>query len=877
MDDATAFYSLRDTDSNSLLVADQSTSSHAIPSEWLWGSAPLSPGSMPPVGFSPYTLPQVHEANRSSSSRSSYDVNAAPKVAIPRATSISHHSQRRRSARACEPCRQRKIKCDGNKPACRQCVEQNVHCSYVDVKRVRDQKQLSVLAKKVHRYEKLLSDLEHDAEGSMARRVRRALKASDQPSSAEDESYDSADETSSMGSLEEIDLVEEDLNRNEKSIATGFFGKNSEVSWMQRLEDEAETRSRIDEMDHPKVDIPIATVSYHLDDLNIPFLESVDPYDLPPKDVADQYFAAYMESVHPSFMVIRHETYAAQYRQFFSQPSRPPRRWLAILNMIFAIGCRYCQFMQQGEDPDTTNDLIYLNRARKLSLSGNVLFEHADLQQIQVEFLAAFYLVSSGQVNRAFKLSSIAFRSALSLGINLRFEDNRVHYAAKEARSRLWWSIYLLEHLLTALTGRVSCVGEGLSATPLPIPFDEEALGHPEAAPLFQDQALRLQRLKMTLLQTEEESRAAAAWLATCPPSASLIFHCLVDLATITQAVINKIYSIQGLRERPSKLDQRIRRYKQIMDTWRAKLPQCCRFTESPDSDRLSLSLDDSDSSPFKRERVRLALAYYSARITLCRPCLPTGSGARSRSNSHSQSPANDHDDIDMAQSQTTSVPPPPNPLPRRGSGSRGRLRAEMSLVCLQSACTLIDILPDTPDTLWLARYTPWWSILHYLMQATTALLLGLFHATCSGSAGSDGSSLHSPRNNSIHQHTLNISNIHIQNTHRNLSAANPKQVPGSIPGEISADALIKGTQKALHWLLIMGQTHPASKRAFVLCDSFIRRVAPRIGLDISGFPVGDGSFAPGGSMSGTASAASGGSAARADGWEYFEEWEEWL
>ena len=147
-------------------------------SDWLWGSVPVSPGSFPVMSFNPYAIPPYtdrpalpnQQSSRSSSSRE------IPKVAIPRTAAVSGQSQRRRSARACEPCRQRKIKCDGNKPACKQCVEHNVSCSYLDVKRVRDQKQLGVLAKKVQRYERLLEGIEPEVEGALARRIRRCLQ-----------------------------------------------------------------------------------------------------------------------------------------------------------------------------------------------------------------------------------------------------------------------------------------------------------------------------------------------------------------------------------------------------------------------------------------------------------------------------------------------------------------------------------------------------------------------------------------------------------------------------------------------------------------------------------------------------------------------------
>lgn len=148
-------------------------------------------------------------------------------------------------------------------------------------------------------------------------------------------------------------------------------------------------------------DLPIAMMNYHLDDLEIPVIgDHSDPMTVPPRETADKYFDAYMTFVHPTFSVLRKSTFTAQYLQFFNGPTQPPPRWLGILNMIFAIGCRYCKLIDPGAGSAWEDGLVYLTRARKLSLHGNVLFEHTDLQQIQLEFLVAVYLLCLGQVNR---------------------------------------------------------------------------------------------------------------------------------------------------------------------------------------------------------------------------------------------------------------------------------------------------------------------------------------------------------------------------------------------------------------------------------------------------------------------------------------------
>ena len=100
------------------------------------------------------------------------------KVAIPRLAAPTTYRGRRRSAQACKPCRQRKIKCDGVRPTCGQCAYHNNRCVYEDVKRVRDQKMLELLSKRAERYESLLRDLAGDVDAPTARRIRKALKVS---------------------------------------------------------------------------------------------------------------------------------------------------------------------------------------------------------------------------------------------------------------------------------------------------------------------------------------------------------------------------------------------------------------------------------------------------------------------------------------------------------------------------------------------------------------------------------------------------------------------------------------------------------------------------------------------------------------------------
>ncbi|OQE26999.1 hypothetical protein PENFLA_c006G05756 [Penicillium flavigenum] len=767
------------------------------------GSVPQHPYPTP-LPFSTIQQPFSHIAQPASAS--------TPKVAIPRlAGSDPFIPGRRRSARACEPCRQRKIKCDGIRPSCGQCAYHNHSCSYEDVKRVRDQKRLGSLIKRVDTYEALLRELETEVDLPTARKIKKALKTltaiwqiKSKSGKSSRNNVDSDDSATSMGSLDAIDQVDEDLNRNGDTRAAGFFGKNSEVNWIRKLEsgvsmspqEQAPNPFHMESHRGPasvqqlqqslERQIPTSMMDYHLDSLDIPLIEPCDPLAVPPRELADRYFDTYLTNVHPTFSAIRRMTFISQYQKFFNHASTPHRKWLAILNMIFAIGCRYCRLI---DDPQANGeeDLLYLTRARHLGLHSNVLFEHTDLQQIQLELLVAVYLLCLGQVNRASKFSNMALRSALSLGINLRLTDDRTKDAAKETRGRLWWSIYSLEHILTSMTGRASCVGEGLCSVPAPLPYEEEDFGHPDAKRLLQDPALREAQLRSTLFEPPSQHHCPL-WVTSCPPCSSLFFNFLVDLTLITHALMNKVYSIEGLRKGPSQVEYHVQKSSLQMDRWLSKLPLFYQFT-IPNTDPWHLNQPELDdlSAPFVRERVCLAMNYYSARITLCRPCL---------SHIH-QSPRH---------SSPTGEPT-----------ARGKLRSEMATHCLQASCALISILPETPNMTWLVRAAPWWSILHFLMQATTALLLGLSY--CSGAYMSNSPDRANPP----------------------LSPVTPSMASGGTYPllEKNLSTAVAATKKALAWLHTTASVDPAARRAFLLCEGIVRKIAPGLGVDLSQWPDG--------------------------------------
>lgn len=214
-----------------------------------------------------------------------------------------------------------------------------------------------------------------------------------------------ASSSSSLGSLDEIDTVYEDLNRSEISRATGYLGKNSKVTWMQRLD--LETANQEDGEGPSNMatnsvinDESISSLNYHLDHQSLSEPAVTDAYAVPSKALADRLLQYYLNKIQISVPIIRKDLFLDQYDRFYSGKSiNPGRKWLVIFNLVMAISSAFCRLSSQDmrQVPDETT---FFTRGKLLNSSESIVFDHDDLQEVQVEALIAFFPLIISQVNR---------------------------------------------------------------------------------------------------------------------------------------------------------------------------------------------------------------------------------------------------------------------------------------------------------------------------------------------------------------------------------------------------------------------------------------------------------------------------------------------
>ena len=222
-----------------------------------------------------------------------------------------------------------------------------------------------------------------------------------------------------VGSTESLDQISEDFNRSTASRATGFYGKNSELTWVQRLKRQAihgsddsdeyaqeqitdDQASPIPQMHHFGSGLtPVSDASYHCDDLTVLIDDRVEPFEMPPQATANMLYQTYMDIVHPLFPIIGKKNFTPQYQTFVSSNYQEmvPHDWLAILNLIFAIAARYSHLIKAEWRGSSRDHLIYFTRARRLGLHTDSIFAHAGLQRAQVTGLMTFYLMAINQIN----------------------------------------------------------------------------------------------------------------------------------------------------------------------------------------------------------------------------------------------------------------------------------------------------------------------------------------------------------------------------------------------------------------------------------------------------------------------------------------------
>jgi hypothetical protein len=327
----------------------------------------------------------------------------------------------------------------------------------------------------------------------------------------------------------------------------------------------------------------------------------------------------------------------------------------------------------------------------------------------------------------------------------------------------VWWSLYTLEHKLCSLTGRINSIVEDHVTTPLPVPYEEDDFESEAASELLKMDKQQGERnpsssrspsvlsstpstdrskslSKPDFLRTPSTEDSELAWAKNVPPSGALYFLHMVQLTRLTQGIFHQLYTPGAIHGSWKHIQKVIGELQQHLDNWYKELPVAFDFKRKQ---------RDRD---YYEHRLSLGFFYYGTTITINRPTLCR---------------------LDRK-------------MPGQSKES-SEFNSSAAARCLDAAIEMLALIPDEPNAVGLNRVGPFWSLLHWMMQACTVLMLELsFRA------------YHMPQ---------------------------------------EAENILEAAKKAVRWIHNMGEEDPSAAKAWRFCNSMLRDAAKKIGREVIDIP----------------------------------------
>ncbi|EFR03980.1 hypothetical protein MGYG_06983 [Nannizzia gypsea CBS 118893] len=432
-----------------------------------------------------------------------------------------------------------------------------------------------------------------------------------------------------------------------------------------------ETTAKIDEVNEK--------CTYFSGEIELPQLDMMHNLTtLPPKDVADLLVNAYFTTVHPLFPILPKVRFLSRYNSYYHNGSDPLAiyPWLALLNMVLALGSLWAHYTQipTGEVEDHS---IYCARSQALA-QGIVIVDHrgypdtySSLEPIQLIAIRGVYQLATYQITGAWKSVTTALKFAYNRSLNVRATIPEVSGESKQLEARVWHSLRSLEQFLSILTGFPS----ELQGQPIHIrPFQT-------SQPSFIRSPLPLANFNILGNPSDLELSAVYSFDEEYPSSN---FVAGLRLDEIVNEAISSLYGMKSLDNTWAYTQRLIADLDNKLSQWYASIDPGFPYTVQ--------SIDIC--APPSTSLTYLHLRYYSARILINKPAL-----------------------CDPSELILT--------IPYQSEASR-QMDSDAAARCISAARQILHLLPLDIDIIELHGKTPWWCILHYIVQASCVLVTEL-------------------------------------------------------------------------------------------------------------------------------------------------------
>ncbi|KAI8665065.1 Zn(2)-C6 fungal-type domain-containing protein [Fusarium sp. Ph1] len=411
--------------------------------------------------------------------------------------------KRKRTAHACEPCRQRKSRCDGSRPVCDLCDEHRVECYYRDSVAVSASKvdhhavarldtRLRDMERLLHRLVPACSREPIPSPPSLAQ--NETQEEVTHPSSVETQGHDAMPQDGThvdLASGTDSSVWSTDPNDSVDGMASitfqgetcsGVFGPTSNPAFLQKIIVAqrvifGQGQHRVPSLNpfHAAASLDISRpASPPPAPIGAYSLPAVNPHILPSHHDVLQMVDTFFENTGKFFPYLYKpwilRSFANMRRSGFQNVERSQ---LCILNLLMAFATTHCPsdlpVSLRAEQGD-----VFLQRA--LLLIPDIKPATGNLEPIQALLMATQYIQGTQRSSQTWDILGRLIHAAFQVG--LYQPASQAHYSPLEAelRKRAWWMCFIMDRMCSMTYGRPQLVLNAYMVMDLPTDVELETL-----------------------------------------------------------------------------------------------------------------------------------------------------------------------------------------------------------------------------------------------------------------------------------------------------------------------------------------------------------------------------------------------------------------
>jgi hypothetical protein len=385
-------------------------------------------------------------------------------------------ARRARVALACQRCKVRKQKCNGERPSCGNCASFDAVCEYIKPTRHHSSRSeddhLKVAEDRVLELENIIARSGIPDEGKTRWQRLRASPQRSEPSEMREMHRSSKrphvgcpgsecaviDLESEGEPVKESENVGNILRDLSLEASGGYIGDASSITFSRMFGSLIKDTEALSHGLHPGEHFSPKTHSEDgADDT------SVDITSIP-DGIANRLLEGYMKHISTRWPIL-HSTYIRTLHTSRSSITDPYQK--SALHLVYASGGRFLE--TTGETGPFFCERHHDAGIRHL----DEILQYHDIRTIQILILLAIYSLRAPQGPGAWTCIGLAMRTCIDLGMHRKRSSRQYSIIESEMRKRVFWTCYCLDRQISIILGRPFAISDRDIDAELPLDVDE--------------------------------------------------------------------------------------------------------------------------------------------------------------------------------------------------------------------------------------------------------------------------------------------------------------------------------------------------------------------------------------------------------------------